>query len=184
VTSPEEADDGVELDTGAEQTPTPFDFAAVARVSTRSELTAIRLKSSYTGCTVDADDIPDDWSRSAFIGFRTRVSRDPNPESDTFLTEAAFIVVYERDKPVDAAAIDLESETPPAVFAEVIFELQYALAPTADLQEGDLEEFASANSTLHAWPYWREIAQSISARMGIQPLVVGTYKLPSAHDPE
>ncbi|MDO8208984.1 hypothetical protein [Conexibacter sp. CPCC 206217] len=178
--TPETDDARDDLDTEVEHA-APFDFAAVARVSTQSELIAVRLKSSYTGCTVDAEEVPDEWSSDAFIGYRTRVSRHPEPKD--FRTEASFIVVFERDKTLDDIDINLESDSPPHVFAEVTFELQYALSDEAELHGGDLDEFAAANSTLHAWPYWREIAQSISARMGIKPLVVGTYKIPSAHDP-
>lgn len=182
TTTPNGGDSAPDLVSDQPPRAAPFDFAAVARVSTKSELLAVRLKNSYTACTVDADDVPPDWSTRAFIGFRTRVSRYDS--SGRFRTEAAFIVVFREGTDVQPADLNLESENQPDVFAEVTFELLYALAESAELHDGDLDEFAAANSTLHAWPYWREIAQSISARMGVQPLVVGTYKIPSAHDPD
>jgi hypothetical protein len=60
----------------------PFGFAAVARVSTQSELIAVRLRSSYTGCTVDADDVPDDWSSDCCARAR-RAARSTSSRAGT-----------------------------------------------------------------------------------------------------
>ena len=71
-----------------------------------------------------------------------------------------------------------------AVQLNVRFQLVYELEDPSRLQEADPEHFAFVNGTLHAWPYWREIAQSTTVRMGLDPLMIGTFKIPSVHDPD
>jgi hypothetical protein len=63
------------------------------------------------------------------------------------------------------------------------FRLEYAPAGLDGILEGDEEHFARTNGMLHAWPYWREAAQSMTVRMGLAPLVVGTFKIPWSGDP-
>lgn len=74
---------------------------------------------------------------------------------------------------------------PPAVFLEVMFELAYEPRENgAEFDPDDIEHFTFVNATFNAWPYWRELAQSMTQRMGIPPVVVPVLKIPSPHDPE
>jgi hypothetical protein len=40
-----------------------------------------------------------------------------------------------------------------------------------------LKQFADANGTFNAWPYWREFVQSITTRMGLAPLIVPVWRI-------
>jgi len=64
------------------------------------------------------------------------------------------------------------------------FLLVYELRESAIVTTQDANEFASVNGLLHAWPYWRELAQSTSVRMGFPPLIIQTFKIPSPYDPD
>jgi preprotein translocase subunit SecB len=67
---------------------------------------------------------------------------------------------------------------------EATFELEYEVKGGEPIEPRDVEHFAFANGTFQAWPYWREYAQSATSRMGVPPLVIGVYKIPSVYDPD
>lgn len=162
--------------------PSNVDFKAVARVSTQVRLSAVRMRLGHARLTVEAEDIPTDWSPSCFVGFSTHAHI--NEGRKRLVVHASFIAVYvpgyeggESDELPDP------DEVEPAVDVEAGFELVYELDDPASIDSRDAEHFAFANGTLHAWPYWREFAQTASGRMGVAPLIIGTYKIPSVHDP-
>jgi len=39
------------------------------------------------------------------------------------------------------------------------------------------QEFARVNALVHVWPYARELTSSLTVRMGMPALVIGTYKV-------
>lgn len=47
-----------------------------------------------------------------------------------------------------------------------------------DLSKAAIEEFGNYNTMLHVWPYWRELIQSMCARMRLAPIVLPMYRLP------
>lgn len=57
---------------------------------------------------------------------------------------------------------------------ELIYELPHAKKFSAT----DLTRFANVNGVYNAWPYWRELVQSVSGRMGLPPLVLPVFRIP------
>jgi preprotein translocase subunit SecB len=47
-----------------------------------------------------------------------------------------------------------------------------------------IEEFIKRNVPINAWPYGREFISQMTTRMGLPPLVIGTYKYIPANDKE
>lgn len=172
-------------------TPATVDFDAVARIASRVQLAAVRLVACNAEITVNADDLPPDWGTSVFIGYHAHVHGRRLGETgalrERVLARVAFIGVH--DPAWDVDKLDelppYDPDDPPAVFLEAMFELAYEPhADEDDPNEDDLDHFAFANATFNAWPYWRELAQSMTQRMGIPPVVVPVFKIPSTHDPE
>jgi hypothetical protein len=162
----------------------PVDYASIARIASAVELRDIALRSSVTNLNVSASHIPEDWSSHAFIGFETTVGQR-RPDSKDFAINAAFVAVF-KDGWNAATHSELPARDPDNPFEIEIhasFDLTYTNNSAAELQEQDLNNFAVANGTLHAWPYWREFADSITRRMHVPGLIVGVFKLPSRHDP-
>ena len=60
---------------------------------------------------------------------------------------------------------------------EATFELQYKLEKSLSFNSSEIESFCSQNAVFNAWPYWRELAQSQSTRMGLTPLVMPLFKV-------
>lgn len=165
-----------------EDSRTPFaDFAAIARVSRHTGLTATRFTSIGAEIANRAA-VPASWSTECFSGFRTDT---PEVTEDGFLLVCpSFLAVYIEGQDLRGAPSppDYDPESPPDVLIEVAMELSYTIPKDEPFDESDLAEFARVNGVLHAWPYWREVAQSSSVRLGLTPLVVGNYRVPSPYD--
>jgi preprotein translocase subunit SecB len=63
---------------------------------------------------------------------------------------------------------------------EITYQLPQALNPAED----DLRDFAEINGVFNAWSYWRELVQSMTARMGLPPLVLPVFRLADALQPK
>lgn len=163
---------------------TPIDYASIARIASAVELRDIALRSSRAALNATAADIPERWSGEAFVGFDTAIGTHLS-DSDNFTINAAFVAVYNSswgDQTL-AELPQADPNDPPEIEIHASFELAYRVIKEAELAEEDLANFALANGTLHAWPYWRELADDITTRMHIPRLVIGVFKIPSRHDP-
>jgi len=121
---------------------------------------------------------------AAFVGFDSKVGERAADDRD-FTIEAAFVAVYNSGwaDEIHTELPEADPAHPPEIEIEASFELSYRATENAELAAEDLNNFAIANGTLHAWPYWRELADDITMRMHVPRLVVGVFKIPSRHDP-
>lgn len=159
-------------------------YDSVARVASVVQLRDVVLRSSRCGITVPAASVPPSWATDAFVGFDTSAGR-VDSEKDAFTIEADFVVVYKESwkNEVLTELPKLDPEDPPDVEIQASFELLYSARNAPSFTGEELESFAIANGTLHAWPYWREFADSAAHRMQLPRLMIGVFKLPSSHDP-
>jgi hypothetical protein len=176
--SPPDQPDGTDDPRADRFGPADVDFAAVARISTQAELKDIRLSFLHADWTERAGPIPRDWTTNAVMGFSTDAFLDR--ASKVLTVECGFIAVYAPDQ--EGGALPNPKDAPLELHAR--FELTYELRDIAAIEDADPDHFALANGVLHAWPYWREIAQTTTVRMGFAPLLVGTVKIPWSGDPD
>jgi hypothetical protein len=167
---------GIKLD----NEPRLYDATAVARVSTQAVPRSMRLSFIHADIDERAGAIPSDWSADAIIGFDSGAEFDR--DAKTLLVVCGFLAMYVHD--VEKKLDELPTPREAPFELHTVFRLGYELRDVAGIHEGDAEEFAATNGVMHAWPYWREIAQSTSVRFGLAPLLVGTYKLPWSGDPK
>lgn len=153
---------------------------AIARVAGRVQLEEVRLR--YLSCVLGAEspkELAADWAeevrseREAQVvapeGEMQEALRD---DTSGFIVGITFHAEYWSPDRREAASTD--DEALPDVGLYAAFELAYALSSQEGLRYQDLESFAGVNSVFNAWPYWRELAYSATARMGIpNPLLVG-----------
>ncbi|MDQ6768959.1 MAG: hypothetical protein M3Z54_03110 [Gemmatimonadota bacterium] len=57
-----------------------------------------------------------------------------------------------------------------------IYLLIYSHPDLTSLPAESLEAFARLNGVYNAWPYWRELIQTVSGRIGLGPLVVPVFR--------
>jgi hypothetical protein len=177
MSSPPDQPAGIELQYESGR----FDPIAVARVSTQAEPESIRLVFLHADIDERGGPIPSDWSAQAVMGFNSRAQLDR--KAKTLIVTCGFLAMFAPG--VDLAEINnlpTPKEAPFELHAS--FTLGYKLRDVSGIEDRDPEEFAATNGVMHAWPYWREIAQSTTVRFGLAPLLVGTYKLPWSGDPQ
>jgi hypothetical protein len=160
-----------------EPAPKPPDYKAVARISTQAVLQSIELTSLHAEIE-DGVVLPADWATSAST--TSDASADFDRDALKLTVYCAFVATWAPEASTNAA-MQSSKTTPFDLHAR--FRLEYALNGLHGILEGDEEHFARTNGMLHAWPYWREAAQSMTVRMGLAPLVVGTFKIPWSGDP-
>lgn len=159
--------------------PDAVDFEAVARISTQAELKTLRLAFLHADMDERGGAIPNDWATNAITGFSVdaRLDRDTN----SLVVGCMFLAMWAPGLDQSLGALPSPKDAPLELHAR--FELIYELKNAAAVEDDDPEHFALTNGVLHAWPYWREIAHSTTARMGLAPLLVGTVKIPWRGDP-
>lgn len=59
-----------------------------------------------------------------------------------------------------------------------IFNVSYEFSDPEGITEEQLEHFAGLNAVYNSWPYFRNVAQSATAEMGIAPLVIPVFRVP------
>ena len=167
----------------------PLDFDAVAKVAQRIRLGDVRLRWSQLGIFGEGDPVDPKWGTKAFLSFDSHAAFDesvaPEP-GDELLVQCVFQLRYFADLDATAAesAPEADEGNPPDVAIEAVFDLSYEIQDWSEISNSDVQQFALANGTHNAWPYWREYAQTTVARLGLEPYVVGPFKLPSRHDPQ
>jgi hypothetical protein len=160
---------------------TGYDPTAVARISIQAVPKAIRLGFLHADIDERKTTIPSDWSAHALMGFNSEADFDRGAK--TLVVTCGFLAMYAPE--ADLATFENVPTPKEAPFElHASFRLGYELTDVALVQDGDPEQFAATNGVMHAWPYWREIAQSTTVRFGLAPLLVGTYKLPWSGDPK
>lgn len=160
-----------------------LDLKAVARVSSQARLVDLRLHDCSAELNTDPQDLSADWRDRIFNGYDSSFE-GLDEDKRIVKVRCAFICVYMEG--VDLRKDRLppyEPDNPPTFAIDAAFDLAYSLKPETEFDEDDLAHFAFANGTHNAWPYWREFVQNFTQRMGIDPVVVGPFKLPSPHDP-
>jgi len=56
------------------------------------------------------------------------------------------------------------------------FHLLYSLPIEFEPEDGCLEQFATVNGVYNAWPYWRELVQTSTGRIGLPGVVLPVYR--------
>lgn len=62
---------------------------------------------------------------------------------------------------------------PKLVDIAITYLVTYALSSPQPLAAADVEQFSTANGTLHSWPFVRELLHSLTLRMGIPAFKLG-----------
>lgn len=127
----------------------------------------VTLKTATVNSTVDPLDAG--AKVEASFHFRAR-STLPEKWPDNLYVHVGMRLDVRPDGEDKSAASLLELE------AEYL--LVYDLPAAAQYQEGALQYFAELNGTYNAWPYWRELVQTVSGRVGLASIVVPVFRPP------
>jgi hypothetical protein len=71
-----------------------------------------------------------------------------------------------------------ENEAEMPVSIKATFVLFYAVDSFDGIKDEHLKAFSTMNGVFNAWPYWRELVQNVTGRMGLtRPIVVPVFRL-------
>ncbi len=157
--------------------PDPPNYKAVARISTQAALESIQLAFTHADLLRETQ-LPADWAAAART--TSNASADFDRDRLRLVVYCGFVAIWSPELQADGP-VPTARDAPFELHAR--FRLDYALKDLAGIEDGDEVYFAWTNGMLHAWPYWREIAQSTTLRMGLPPLLAGTFKIPWSGDP-
>jgi hypothetical protein len=160
------------------------DFARVRRVSDAADLIDVRLASLSAQPYGELSELPADWGLSAFVGFDADLLGGSSAD-ENFSVRVQFVALHFSgwDARTHDGPPDFELDRAPTLELSIAFDCVYALSDVEDRDAGavvdsdDILHFAAVSGPMHAWPYWRELAQSITARMAIPPLRVAPFRL-------
>jgi hypothetical protein len=118
---------------------------------------------------------------------------DPTkPIPDDFLLHQAFRASYElADESPDTVVVQIEltftagkntegdSGSGEAILTlNARYALLYSLPKAATFPADSLAAFAELNGTYNVWPYWREMVQTVTGRVGLAAVIVPVLRLP------
>ena len=110
-------------------------------------------------------------SHSARLGlsqrYRARYDFTPSDSREVIVRlDFRFEAHSTDDAELDHRVADIEAE----------FLVVYRTNATSAFPAGALQHFAELNGTYNAWPYWRELVQSMTARAGMSGITVPVFK--------
>lgn len=83
---------------------------------------------------------------------------------------------FEATPPVSDAVSEPTVKIVPTVKLAATFLLIYSLPTTATIPEDAFEHFANVNGPYNAWPYWRELVQTMTGRVGLSGIVLPVFR--------
>lgn len=86
------------------------------------------------------------------------------------------LLYVEVDFGFEAGVAEGEEPSEAIVECNATFRLLYSLKPEAEFDDEALEHFAAMNGAYNAWPYWRELVQSVSGRVGLSGIVMPVFR--------
>lgn len=102
----------------------------------------------------------------------------PPPEyRSAFDAQARILQCGARLRAMLSAQPDADAATAIALI-EAEYVLDYRVAPGPEIPPDAMQVFAYRNGVFNAWPFFRELAFSLTSRMNIPPLIIPLFKLP------
>jgi hypothetical protein len=120
-----------------------------------------------------AGNLPEDGVRNALVEI-AHSAKVKDRTSDRFMVTATITVRMTRQGRGKRAIRHGPTTT---LSLQAAFDLLYELPKAKDFSAAALSHFANVNGVYNAWPYWRELVQSITVRMGLPPVVLPVFRI-------
>lgn len=137
------------------------------RVSRHAQLTTVVLRKADVDARFDVDDPPGELK----VDLKYRAEH-AGELADVLRERDVKIVVDFKF----SMGLDVDGEQTDALAIDASFLLKYEFGERAEFDEICLKHFAEVNGPYNAWPYWRELVQSVIGRVGL-----GSFTLPVFH---
>jgi hypothetical protein len=143
-----------------------------ALVSRHVELQAIALKSATVTCSADPTSPPIELVVHQGHRARSELS-DEHPDRLVVYVDLRFGA-----RPPQVEEVPAEDEAPESQIATLnaTYQLHYDLKDAANYPKDALQYFAELNGVYNAWPYWRELVQTVSGRVGLGSFIMPVFR--------
>jgi len=143
-------------------------LSLAGKVAKHVELDAVTLRYARADAKCEPGELPDDVNID--LQYRTSLSRRAR-KNEPLASELAVLVEFKfnvqtKDEDAPAEVLTLEAG----------YLLTYMLNAAVDLDEECFKHFAEVNGAYNAWPYWRELVQSVTGRVGLPGFVVPVFR--------
>jgi hypothetical protein len=143
-----------------------------AVVSRHVELQAIALKSATVKCNADPTSPPIDLVVDQGHRARSELSND-HPDRLVVYVDLRFGAGL----PKAQVEPGLESEVEGQIASlNATYQLHYDLKDASAYPPDALQYFAELNGVYNAWPYWRELVQTVSGRVGLGSFIMPVFR--------
>jgi hypothetical protein len=145
----------------------PTNLQLAGLVARHVQLHSINLQDASLSARIDPLNVPEHLKLSQ--SYRARYERpDTRPGKIYVFVDFQF----------DAAPPEQGEGGTQSVHLEATYIVIYDLGNAADESEEALEQFAELNGAYNAWPYWRELVQTVTGRVGLAAIVVPVFRPP------
>jgi len=142
-------------------TSTPLQL--LSSVSQFVELRSIVLRKASTEASVHPEDRAANWTYKQRHTVRHELLGDRN-----------LLRLYPA---FEFAAYAAEAPSSPVATLDAEYALTYELKSEANRETSALQVFAEVNGPFVVWPYWRELVQTVTGRLGLAGVVVPVFKV-------
>jgi hypothetical protein len=138
------------------------------QVADHVALQSVTLKSAAIDTALDPLALPAQVGMTQ--GYRSSFDRFPTEGREKLVVTVDFKF---NAKEGDDAPSDL-------VALSASFSLIYWLEPDVSIDDRCFRHFAELNGPYNAWPYWRELVQSVTGRVGMAGVTIPVFRVSSA----
>ncbi|WP_267096226.1 hypothetical protein [Xanthomonas sacchari] len=138
------------------------------KVAKNVELDAVNLKYARVESKCEPSEVPDevDIDLQYRTSFRRRLRKDESSVAELAVVVEFKFNVKSKDGESPADVISLEAG----------YLLVYILKDDSILEDECFKHFSEVNGPYNAWPYWRELVQSVTGRVGLPGFVVPVFR--------
>jgi len=138
------------------------------KVARNVDLRSVNLRYARVEASCEPEDIPEE--ASVDLQYRSSINKRKRRD-DPAAVELAVTVDFKFH-------VQRQDEDAPSdvILLEAGYLLVYALNPEAELEEECFDQFAEVNGPYNAWPYWRELVQSVTGRLGLPGFVLPVFR--------
>lgn len=135
------------------------------QVADHVALQSVTLKSASIDTSLDPLALPGQVGMTQ--GYRSNFERIPTSDRDKLIVTVDFKFNAKEgdDSPSELVALSAS------------FSLIYWLEPDVRIDDRCFRHFAEVNGPYNAWPYWRELVQSVTGRVGMAGVTIPVFRV-------
>ncbi len=136
------------------------------------ELQSVSLAAASVATELDPLALPEAFQLSNRFRARHELRTDNRPHDRPLDRQMLYVSI---DFDLEASRTEGGPQTS-VVKLSATFQLIYSLREDASYPDGALDDFAQLNGVYNAWPYWRELVQTVTGRVGLAGVVIPVFR--------